>query len=305
MLNRFSIIENKVTPDDNGNIWIYFNPSEEEKRFLIDNFSLDEHTLNSSLDAEEIARLEFEPNHLAMIFKGPKSYIATELFFFRVLSIGAFLFQDKLIIICAQELPMMFHGKHFQKVNSLIDLLFKLIYRFIFQFYEHLKIINKISDELEEKINEAMGNKYLLNLFSLEKSLVYYLNAISSNGILMEKLKANSSKININIEDSELLDDIIIENTQCLKQADIYSNILASMMDARVSVVSNNLNILMKTLNIITILIMVPTFVVSAFSMNVELPFNLKEHPLAFWLIMGMAVISIIGVMLVWKYKKW
>jgi magnesium transporter len=305
MLNRYAITTNKITPDPEGNVYVYFNPNEEEKRYLIENFSIDDHTLSSSLDAEEIARIEFEPTHMAMILKCPKSYSATELYFFRVLSIGTFLFNDKLIIICAQDIPMLFHGKHFQKVTSLTDLLFKLIYRFIFQFYEHLKIINKISDELEEKINEAMGNKYLLNLFSLEKSLVYYLNAISSNGILMEKIKTYSSKININVEDSELLDDIIIENSQCLKQADIYSNILASMMDARVSIVSNNLNILMKTLNIITILIMVPTFVVSAFSMNVELPFSLKDHPLAFWLIMGMAVVSIICIMLIWKYKKW
>lgn len=305
MLNRFSIVNNKITPTPDGNVYVYFNPNEEEKRFLIESFALDEHTLLSSLDAEEVARLEFEPTHMALILKCPQNYTAKDYYFFRVLSIGSFLFNDKLIIICAEEIHGLFHGKQFLKVNSLPDLLFKLIYRFIFQFYEHLKIINKISDDLENKINEAMGNKYLLNLFSLEKSLVYYLNAISSNGILIEKIKTYSSKININTEDSELLDDIIIENTQCLKQADIYSNILASMMDARVSIVSNNLNILMKTLNIITILIMVPTFVVSAFSMNVELPFNLKENPLAFWLIMGLAVISIISVMLIWKYKKW
>ena len=122
-----------------------------------------------------------------------------------------------------------------------------------------------------------MENKYLINLFSLEKSLVYYLNAINSNGVLIEKIRHNAARIGFTQEKMELLDDIIIENNQCYRQAEIYSNILASLMDARVSIVSNNLNVLMKTLNIITIAIMVPTFVVSRFSMNVKIPFGLKD----------------------------
>ena len=128
---------------------------------------------------------------------------------------------------------------------------------------EHLKIINQIADDVEQKINKAMENKYLINLFTLQKSLVYYQNAVNSNGALIEKLRHNAAKFGFTQEEMELLDDIIIENNQCYRQAEVYSNILASLMDARASIVSNNLNVLMKTLNIITIAIMVPTFVVS------------------------------------------
>jgi magnesium transporter len=148
-----------------------------------------------------------------------------------------------------------------------------------------------------------MKNKYLINLFTLEKSLVYYLNAINSNGFVIGRLKQNAQRIGFSTDSIELLDDIIIENNQCYKQAEIYSNILAGLMDARVSIVSNNLNILMKTLNIITIAIMVPTFVVSAFSMNVQIP--LATHPWAFWVIMGLAATSVISFMFFWRYKKW
>ena len=102
-------------------------------------------------------------------------------------------------------------------------------------------------------------------------------------------------------DEIELLDDIIVDNNQCAKQAEIYSNILASLMDARASIVSNNLNILIKFLNIITIGIMVPTFVVSAFSMNVGIP--LSGHPFAFWIIMGLALVSVLGFMLFWRHK--
>jgi magnesium transporter len=148
-----------------------------------------------------------------------------------------------------------------------------------------------------------MQNKYLLNLFSLEKSLVYYLNAINSNKTLIERLKLSSAKLGLTTENIEFIDDMIIENSQCYQQAEIYSNILASMMDARVSIVSNNLNWLMKTLTIITIAIMLPTLVVSIFSMNVEFPG--RTHPLAFWAILGAALSSVVTVRLVWRWKKW
>lgn len=302
MLHEYIIAENKIIASAGGTIKVYYNPTEEEKQFLINSYKIDEHTLASSLDDDEVARVETEPNHLAMIVKSPRKYAPRDEFLFRVMSLGIFLFSDKMVIVSNDEIEL-FQGKQMQNINSNADLLFKLIYRFIFHFYEHLKIINKISDELENKINSAMENKYLLNLFTLGKSLVYFLNAINSNGVLIEKLKFNASKLNLTVEETELLDDILIENTQCYRQADIYSNILASMSDARVSIVSNNLNVLMKTLNIITITIMVPTFVVSAFSMNVNIPF--QNSPNAFWIIMGFATISVLALLIIWWYKKW
>ncbi|MBM3314244.1 magnesium transporter CorA family protein [candidate division WOR-3 bacterium] len=160
--------------------------------------------------------------------------------------------------------------------------------------------MNAVSAELEGKINTAMGNKYLINMFGLEKSLTYYVAAINSNQMLIEKLKANHAKLGLTTEEAEFLDDIIIENNQCQRQAEIYSNILASMMDARASIVSNNLNVLMKTLNIITIGIMVPTLVVSIFSMNVRLPIP-GEHRLAFWCIIALAAVSLVGVFYLWR----
>jgi len=304
MLKRYSIIENKIveTASEQSPIYVFISPDEKEKRFLVDEFKLDEHTLNSASDPDELSRLEFEPSHTAIIFKRPQNYSGAQQFFFKVASTGLFLFSDKLIIVIDEDLPL-FEGKQLSKVTSLQQLTLKLIYRSIFHFLEHLKIINVISDELEKKINAAMENSYLINLFSLEKSLVYYLNSISSNGVLFVKLKNSTAKIGFTTEEIEFLDDMLIENSQCLRQADIYSNILASLMDARASIVGNNLNVLMKTLNIITIGIMVPTFVVSAFSMNVHIP--LSSHPFAFWIIMSFASVSVAALTFVWKRKKW
>ena len=304
MVSSFRIINNKITREDNStaNIFVYNNPTDAEKKILVDEYKLDEHTLNSSLDADELARLESEPDHLAMIFKMPKNYTAKEPLVFRVNSMGAFLFKDKIIVVLNDDINL-FHGKHFSKVFTLNDVLLRLIFTAIVHFVDHLKVINMISDEIERKISTATENKYLLNQFTLGKSLVYYQNAINSNGALIDKLKLSSSKINLTTEEQELLDDILIENNQCYKQAEIYSNILASLIDAKASIISNNLNVLMKTLNIITIMIMVPTFVVSAFSMNVEIP--LQRHPLAFIIIMSLALISVLVFFIFWKMKRW
>jgi magnesium transporter len=137
----------------------------------------------------------------------------------------------------------------------------------------------------------------------LEKSLVYYLNAVNSNGALIEKLKNNAAKIGFSPDNIDFLDDIMIENNQCRIQTEIYSQVLASLMDARASIVSNNLNIRIKALTLITIAIMLPTFVVSLFSMNVRIPLAWFEH--AFWVISALAGFSALTVGLLWWRKKW
>lgn len=305
MLTKYTISGNKIveTAEITAPISIYINPTEAEKKFLTEEIKIDEHTLGSALDPDELSRLEFEPEHTAIVFKRPNTYSGKEQLLFRVSSAGAFLFPDKLIVVLSEEIPNLFGGKVFSKVNSLNEVTLRIIYRSIFHFIEHLKVITLITEDLEGKINAAMENRYLINLFSLEKSLVYYLNAINANSYLIGKLKLNQQKMNLSTEEAEFLDDMNIENTQCFKQAEIYSNILASLMDARASIVGNNLNVLMKTLNIITIGIMVPTFVVSAFSMNVKIP--LSTNPYAFWFIMSLAGMSLGAIILIWKKMKW
>jgi len=222
---------------------------------------------------------------------------------FRVASTGVFIFKDKLIIVSVDEVPL-FEGRLFLKVHSIQDIVIKLINRSIFHFLEHLKAINMLSGSIEHLISTSMENKYLLNLFTLEKSLVYYLNATNSNGVLIERLKNNASKIGFNPENLEFLDDLTIENNQCREQANIYSQVLASMMDARASIIANNLNIRIKTITILTIAIMVPTFVVSYFSMNVKMPFE-ASNPISFWFISGLAALSAGTLVFFWWRRRW
>ncbi len=305
MLKRFVIENSRIveTSDAKAPILLYVNPDEAEKRQLIDVYQVDEHTLSSALDPDEQARLESEPGHLAFIYKRPKNYSGDDQLLFKASTMGVFFFGELLILVVAEDTTL-FEGKQLARVGSLRELVIRLIYRAIFHFMEHLRIINVIADDVEQKINKAMENRFLINLFALQKSLVYYQNAVNSNGALIEKIRHNAAKFGFTQEEMELLDDLAVENNQCYRQAEVYSNILASLMDARASIVSNNLNVLMKTLNIITISIMVPTLVVSIFSMNVVLPFGWHALP-AFWKIMGIAGVSMVGFLVFWKLKKW
>jgi magnesium transporter len=304
MLKKLYISDGKIVEGGNGEavVYVYSTPDESERKYLIEQLKIDEHTLNSSLDPDELSRLEFEPEHIAMILKRPKRYTAEDSFHFKVLSVGVFLFKDRLVIVLAEDVPL-FEGRPFIKIQTIQDAFLKLIYRAILHFVEHIKSITMISNELEQHINIAMGNKELINLFTLEKSLVYYVSAINSNSALIEKIKNNASKIGLSQENLEFLDDIVIENSQCRGQADIYSQVLASLMDARASIISNNLNVRIKTLTILTIAIMLPTLVVSVFSMNVRIP--LSGYSFAFWIITLMAVIPTITLAILWRKNRW
>jgi len=261
MIKRYKIENRQILPAEAETpaIWVVVTPTEDEKKWLTENFALDEHDFASAFDPEEPARMEFEPDHLALIFKRPKNYSSKDHFMFKVSTMGLFLFKDKLILALSEDINM-FSGKYFKQVSGVREVFLKLIYNSIFHFMEHLKVINMIAEEIETKITHSMENRHLLNLFTLEKSLVYYLNAINANSYVIDRLKHNTEKVGLSQKSVEFLDDIIIENNQCYRQAEIYSNIFSSLVGARASIVSNNLNILMKNLNAIVIAVAIPSF---------------------------------------------
>ncbi|NTV28798.1 MAG: magnesium transporter CorA family protein [Candidatus Omnitrophica bacterium] len=305
MLKIYRLQDGKVVEAASGEaqILMYVNPDDIEKNYLINTLLLDEHTLNSSLDPNELGRLEFETNHMAVISKRPRRYSSKDNFLLKVDSVGLFLFADKLVMVTREEFP--FEGRIFARLRSLQDVFIKVVFTLIRHFEEHLLVIHSISDELEAEINMSMSNKNLIYMFNLEKSLVYYLNAINSNSKVIEKLKMNSVKIGFNPDVVEFLEDVIIENAQCYEQANTYSQVLSSLMDARASIISNNLNIRIKMLTILSLCIMLPTLIVSLFSMNMPLPLPFKDTLIPFWIVVGLAGLSIVAIVLAWRLRKW
>ena len=143
--------------------------------------------------------------------------------------------------------------REFRKVSDVRDAMLAFLLRTVRHFVGHLRVIRQISDELEKKITVSMENKHLLQMFSLSESLVYYLDAIEGNAAALTKLRSIGGQIGFQARHLEMLDDIILENAQAARQASIYSSVLSGLMDARGTIVNNNMNVLLKNLTLINI----------------------------------------------------
>ena len=269
MLQKYSVQNGRIVQGDEGSIQVevYIMPDEAERTRLIDEYEMNEHTIASSIDPDETPRIEFEDNHTAVILKYPKNYSADDNFLFRVKSMGIFVFASRVVIIIDEYVPL-FTGKIANNVHTVQDVIMKTLLLTIRHFESHLRVINMCSDEIEHEINKSCENKNLLNMFTLEKGLVYYVNALNGNRRVIERMKVNAQKFNFTEENIELLDDLAIENRQFLDQAEVYSQVLSGLMDARASIINNNLNIMMKNMNAVMIAIAIPTFLTGVGGMS-------------------------------------
>lgn len=283
---------------------VYNSPTIDDEADLLELHNIDYHTLQSSLDPDELSRLEFESDHAALIFKRPKSFCADDNFLLKLTSTGVFIYEDYLVVVMPDDAPL-FEGRVPFRVHSIQDVILRLLYQSIYHFEGHLRAINMLSDSLERRINTSMENRYLLNMFALEKSLVYILNSISSNGALFDKMKIAAEKLGFDHDQTGILDDLMIENNQCLRRSEIYAQVIAGLMDARASIVSNNLNILIKKFTIWTIAIMLANLVVGIFSMNVRLPIPMEGEIWPFYVANILALAS--GAFVFWlsRVRKW
>lgn len=259
MFKSYNIADGRIvecTEDSIGPIQLYSNPTDEDRDFLINECGIDEHTYYSALDEDEISRVEYESNHIAVILKQPRRYNRDDKLIFRVASAGAFLFRDKIIVVQADSVPIFEYGKMPLRGNTIPGVLLRLVYHSTRHFLENLRIIRSISDTFENKMETSVTNKALAGIFSLLKGLTYYGSAISANLLLLLKLKADARKIGFTEEEIDFLEDITVENKQCDNLSKIYSEILNDMSNARVSIVNNNLSNVMKYLAVINLIFM-------------------------------------------------
>ena len=285
-------------------IIVFNSPTIEDEADLMEYYNIDYHTLHSSLDPDELSRLEFEADHAALIFKRPKSFSADDNFLLKMTSTGVFLYEDHIVVVMPDDAPL-FEGRAPLRIFSVQDVILRLLYQSISHFEGHLKAINMLSDSLERRIITSMETRYLLNMFALEKSLVYILNAINSNSALFDKMKSYAERLGFDHEQLGILEDIIIENQQCLRRSEIYSQVVAGLMDARASIVSHNLNTLIKKFTIWTIAIMMANLVVGIFSMNVALPMPTEGQLWPFMMVNALAILVSVGIIWFSRFRKW
>jgi magnesium transporter len=304
MLEPYAFEDGKLVPREEGDgVLVYIAPTEEEKRELAERWHIDPYDLASALDPDELGRVEFAESRATLIVKQPRNYDAQDQLLFTVASVGLFIDQERLIVVTPEPLEL-FDEKMVRKVSNPRDALLKVLYASIAHFLGHLKVINMISESLEKRINASMGNKYLLDMFTLEKSLVFFVNGISSNQMVLEKMRASAAKFELSASQLELLEDILIENQQCSKQADIYSNILTGLMDARGSVVNNNLSMLMKKLTVISVVFM-PMNVIASIGGMSEFSGWTKGIPVYLSYPLFLASICLVGYLTYLVIHKW
>ena len=190
MLRCYDLIDGRVQMCPEGKlglIQVYSDPSEEEKNYLVNDCGIDSHTLASALDEDEISRVEYEANHIAVIMKRPRNFQIDRHLSFGVSSIGVFLFKECAVVLQAEPMPLFEHGRMPLRGNTIQGVLLRLFHHATHHFLQHLRIIRNISDEIENKIEFAVTNKSLVNMFALMKCLTYYESATSANQVICER----------------------------------------------------------------------------------------------------------------------
>ncbi|MDR2536765.1 MAG: magnesium transporter CorA family protein [Treponema sp.] len=272
------------------------NVNEKDLDLLEREYGIASELLIDIMDADEQARAEKEDEYTAFIVRIPVYDAEADPMFF-TLPLGIVLFGDKIITICQKSSEALddiarskVRGLNLANKSAFV---LNLLGRSAFTFLRFLKDINRRSTRIELDLQKSIKNNELIQLLSLQKSLVYFTTSIKTNELLLEKLQ-KSSLIRFKEDEKDLLEDVVTENKQAIEMANIYSATLSGTMDAFASVISNNLSIVMKRLTIVSIVLMIPTLIYSFFGMNVSLPFS--EFSLAFVGITGASVlISVLG----------
>lgn len=269
----FSISETlEVEKLTEKNTWIHLsNPTEEEIKIVTNSFDIPEDHVRAALDEEEKARLEIDDDIILIIIDVP-IHDDNNRCSFTTVPLGIILLKDHILTVSTVKLSLIeefVQGRiksffTFKKTRFILQILFRNSTYFLL----YLKQIGRISDNIERQLKNNLKNQELMLLLELEKSLVYFTTSLKSNEAVLERMM-RTEIVKRYPDDLELLEDVIIETKQSIEMANIYSSILGSTRDAFSTVMSNNLNIVMKKLTSITIVFAIPTVVSGLWGMNV------------------------------------
>jgi magnesium transporter len=310
MINIYKTVDDNLftLKEIEDGAWIsLISPTPEELEFIEDELNVDIDFLRAALDEEEYSRIEIEDDQTLILVDIPFLDDEDEEHpFYSTLPFGIIIAGKNIITVCLEDTIVIDQFEKnsvrsfytFKRYRFLLQLLFKISKRYLL----YLKQIDRTSTSIERQLHKSMKNRELIQLLDLEKSLVYFSTSLKTNEVVLNKMMKLDA-IKRYPEDEDLLEDVIIENKQAIEMASIYSGILSGMMDAFASVISNNLNIVMKMLTSITIIMAIPTMIASFYGMNVRwLP--MVNNPNAFWIIMVISgILSLIAGIILTKKK--
>lgn len=281
--------------------WInLMDPSSEELNTVKKLVGLPLDILTAALDEEESSRLEIEDEYLLVIIDVPRKRDNDR---YETLPMGIILLPDVIVTVCLEESDVL---TCFNRMTARLfdtgkrtSFLFNILYRSATYFLRYLRQINIRTDEIERHLRQSMKNEELFQLLEMEKSLTYFSAALRTNNMVVDKILRlrNNRKvehlIKIYEEDEDLLEDALVEYRQAIEMVQMYSEILSGMMDAFASVISNNLNMVMKFLTSMTIILAIPTMFASFWGMNVGVPW--LDKAAGFWAVVGISLVATIG----------
>jgi len=267
------------------------NATPEELAGLERDYRVNPEHLADIMDVDEQARIEKEDEYTLLIVRLPVYDARLELPYYTV-PCGLLLFPDRIVTVCQTDCEVLAElssgrVKGLDPANKSAFVL-HMLGRAAIVYLRYLKDINRRTAAIERELQRSVKNHELTQLLAFEKSLVFFTTSLKSNEILLEKLQVTRA-MRFKEDETDLLEDVLTDNKQAIEMANIYSDILSGMMDAFASVISNNLKMQMKQLTIISIVLMIPTLIVSMFGMNVKVPF--EERPDAFLLIACLCVL--------------
>jgi magnesium transporter len=296
----------EILESPSNGCWIKAIDPNPDEILQLENWGIEPELITYSLDQDEMARVERDEGYTLILLRIPHFQGETNDLPYNTVPIGIIIKDNLIVTICRHEnqiTNILTNGKYrgFKTAKRYRFVLYVLL-ETATRYLTYLREINRAVDHVEDQLQKSTRNRELLQLLKYQKSLVYFTTALRSNEVMLERLQ-RMRMFNQYEEDEDLLDDVITENQQALQTTNIQTEILSSTMDAFASIISNNLNAVMKVLATLTIVVSLPTLVGSFFGMNVNLPG--EGHSFAFIGILGFSLVLAGTAAFVFYKRDW
>jgi magnesium transporter len=289
--------------------WInVVNPTPDEIAFLTEEIEIHPDLVNYSLDLDEMARIERDEDegYTFILLRIPLYQGENVDVPYSTIPLGIIITGGMIVTVCRHETDIikpLINGKYRHlRTGKRYRFVLYVFLEAAARYLAHLRDINKTTEALEDQLQKSTRNREVLELLKYQKSLTYFATALRSNEVMMERVQ-RMKLFNQYEEDADLLEDVITENQQAIQMTGIATEILSGMMDAFASIISNNVNSVMKLLTALTIVVSMPTIVSSFFGMNVTIPGG--DHPLAYLGILLVTIFLTIGVVFIFYRRDW
>ncbi|MEG1536413.1 MAG: magnesium transporter CorA family protein [Clostridia bacterium] len=303
-----SIDEGEYTAEafNSKSCWINLvNPSDKEVALVSSFTNIEDEVIKAALDDEERSRVENEDGHVLVLVDIPVIEEEADYYSYFTLPLGIIIKDDVVVTVCLKETSILrdFVKGRVKGFNTCkkTRFLFQLLNNTATKYLAYLKQIDKASQRIQKELHKSTRNKELLQMLDLENSLVYFSTSLTGNDSVITKLLSSKTLVRTYEEDTDLLEDVAIDTKQAIEMCSIYRDILAGTMDAYASVISNNLNIVMKILTSVTLLISIPTLIASFWGMNTGVPMEGKQW--GFWVIAGVSLV-LTAILAFFLHKK-